>query len=232
MIRREFTISDSLQFAARDEYSVFEWARLYIDLHPAVASMDRTVAGQEDRLRYLGVIPWPQMTPGSIPGGPGAPGRDWAVDTAAHYGITSAVYQELAEDIQTGRLESKRRVYLDDRPGELDPTLCVLDAEPILDIAERRGDGGEIIQKLLIAREVRPGQKAGAQKPKELAWEIALAILEDEARRPPRGHGRLTTLAGTVNVELTKHGLQYKNDSVRKMIESSVREWERKHPHK
>src|SRR5215472_9849728 len=122
MIRREFTISDSHQFAARDEYSVFEWARLYIDLHPAVASMDRTVAGQEDRLRYLGVIPWPQMTPGSIPGGPGAPGRDWAVDTAAHYGITSAVYQELAEYIQTGRLESKRRVYLDDRPGELDPT--------------------------------------------------------------------------------------------------------------
>src|SRR5215472_16732320 len=105
MIRREFTISDSHQFAARDEYSVFEWARLYIDLHPAVASMDRTVAGQEDRLRYLGVIPWLGITPGSIRGGPVAPGLDWAVDTTAHYAITCAVYQELADDIQSGRLE-------------------------------------------------------------------------------------------------------------------------------
>jgi hypothetical protein len=174
MIRREFTISDPHEFAAREVYSVFEWVRLYIDLHPVVASMDRTVAGQEERLRYLGVIPSPQITPGSIPGGPRiltkAQGKcaritrhirasrkestrgSWAVDTAAHYGMTSAVYQELAEDIQTGRLEPKRRVYLDDRRGELDPTLCVLDAVPILKIAERRGDGGVIIRKLLAER--------------------------------------------------------------------------------
>jgi len=77
---------------------------------------------------------------------------------------------------------------------------------------------------------VRPGRKAGAQSPKEIAYEIALRILEDEARRPPRGHGRLTKLAGMVNDQLTGRGHQYKNDSVRKMIGPSVREWKKKHP--
>src|SRR5207248_6052269 len=71
------------------------------------------------------------------------------VDTTAHYRVANAVYQELATAIQKGSLEPKRRAYLEDRPGELDPTLCVLEAAPILAIAERRGDGGEVIQKLL-----------------------------------------------------------------------------------
>src|SRR5207248_8855752 len=76
-------------------------------------------------------------------------GQDFEVDTRKHYRSTNAVYQELATAIHTGSLEPKRRAYLEDRPGELDPTLCVLEAAPILAIAERRGDGGEVIQKLL-----------------------------------------------------------------------------------
>ena len=230
MIRRDFTISDPHKLVDREEYSVFEWARLYIDLDPAVASMDRTVTGQEDRLRYLGVIPWPSITPGSIPGGPAGRGREWAVDTTSHYAVTYAVYQELADDIQTGLLEPKRRVYLEDRRGELDPTLCVLDAEPILEIAKRWGDYGETIRRLLIAREVRPGPKAGARSAKNLACQIVLSLLEDETKRPPRGRGRLATLAGMVNAELTGRGHQYKDDSVRKMITPTVREWEAKNP--
>lgn len=179
MIRREFTISDPQGFAARKEYSVFEWVRLYIDLDPRIASMDRTVAGQEDRLRYLGVIPWPSITPGSIPGGSPAPGREWAVDTTTHYAITCAVYQELADDIKSGRLEPKRRVYLDDRRGKLDPTLCVLDAEPILKIARRREDGGEFIRLLLA----KPGQPtAPVEAPEQ-------PTAEEELVPKSRGHG-------------------------------------------
>jgi hypothetical protein len=170
MIRRDVAISDPHKFLVGEEYSVFEWVRLYIDLHPTVASMDRTVAGQQDRLRCLGVILWPRITPGSIPGGPRATGYDWMVDTTAHYAITCAVCQELAEDIRTGR-EPKRRVYLEDRQGVLDPTLCVLDAEPILDIAKRRGDGGEIIQKLLAER----SQPAGpVERPEQATAERKL----------------------------------------------------------
>jgi hypothetical protein len=179
MIRREFAISDPHKFVAGEEYSVFEWARLYIDLHPAVASMDRTVAGQEDRLRYLGAIPWPLITPGSIPAGPRACGGDWVVDTTAHYAITYAVYQELADDIQTGRLEPKRRVYLEDRQGVLDPTLCVLDAGPILKIARRRGDGGEVIQKLLAER----------RQPTAPVEHAETAIAERKLVPKSRGHG-------------------------------------------
>ena len=97
---------------------------------------------------------------------------------SAHYRIANAVYQELATAIQTGSLEPKRRTYLEDRPDELDPTLCVLEAAPILAIAERRGDGGERIQKLLAERrqtaapveraeqataERRPVQKSGGR---------------------------------------------------------------------
>jgi hypothetical protein len=179
MIRREFTISDPHKYAAREQYSVFEWARLYIDLHPAVVSMDRTIACQEDRLRYLGLIPWPGITPGSIPGGSPAPGRDWAVDTTTHYAITYAVYQELADEIQCGRLEPKKRVYLEDRPGELDPTLCVLDAGPILRIARRRGDGGEVIRLLLA----KPRQPNAPVEPADHA------TAEGKLVKKPRGRG-------------------------------------------
>jgi hypothetical protein len=154
------------------------------------------------------------------------------VDTTAHYRVANAVYQELATAIQKGSLEPKRRAYLEDRPGELDPTLCVLEAGLILAIAERRGDYGETIRRLLIAHQVRPGPKAGARSTKNLACEIALSLLEDATKRPPRGHGRLATLAGMVNAELTGRGRQYKDDSVRKMIAHTVREWEKKHPDK
>jgi hypothetical protein len=101
-----------------------------------------------------------------------------------------------------------------------------------MEVAERRGDSGERIRQLLIAREVRPGPKAGAQSRKGLACDIALSILEVETKRPPRGHGRLTKLAGMVKAELTRCGPVYNVDSVRKMIKDSVRDWEGKNPHK
>jgi hypothetical protein len=51
-------------------------------------------------------------------------------DDPTVYRTSNAVYQELVEGILTGRIDAKR-VYLDDRPGELDPTLCIpLDAAP------------------------------------------------------------------------------------------------------
>jgi hypothetical protein len=192
MIRRDFTISDPHKLVDREEYSVFEWARLYIDLHPAVVSMDRTVAGQEDRLRYLGVIPWPSITPGSIPGGPAGPGREWAVDTTSHYAATYAVYQELADDIQSGRLEPKRRVYLEDRRGELDPTLCVLSAGPILKIARRRGDGGEFIRLLLA----KPRQPNAPVEPAHQATAEGKLVKKPRGRRGRRkGSGEIDDTA-------------------------------------
>jgi hypothetical protein len=229
MIQCNFAIG--VDFVVGGELTVYEWCMIYTDRDPRVVSQYPDVAGQKGRLQYLGSI-------APLVSGPmtaAVAGQDFEVDVRAHYRIANAVYQELAKVIQTGELRPKRRAYLEDRPGELDPTLCVLDGAAILEIAERRGDGGQVIRKLLVAHQVRkqrPGPKAGAVSIKDLAWEIALRILNDEAQRPPRGHGRLATLAGMVNVGLTRHGHQYKDDSVRKTIGPSLRDWEAKNPQK
>jgi hypothetical protein len=227
LIRTDIAIS-AADFTVGDERTVYEWCMIYSDRHPGVATLHATTANQKDRLLHLGAI-------ATLIAGPfiaATPAGHSEVDTTAHYRVANAVYQELATAIQSGSLEPKRRAYLEDRPGELDPTLCVLEAAPILAIAERRGDYGGTIRWLLIAREVRPGPKAGAWSAKNLACQIVLSLLEDETKRPPRGRGRLATLAGMVNAELTGRGHQYKDDSVRKMIGHSVREWEEKHPEK
>jgi hypothetical protein len=75
----------------------------------------------------------------------------------------------------------------------------------------------------------RSGPK-GKQRIAELAWQAALAILGDNARRPPSGYGRLSTLARQVNAELAKQGHHYQADSIRKVIGPSLRDWERRHP--
>jgi hypothetical protein len=219
-----YDVSIPDDYVVGDEHAIYEWCMFYVDLHPGVVSTEPTVAGQEDRLRYVGAIP--PLVAGSIPD----PDHNRKVDIRAHRRISAAIYRELAKAISSGELESKREAILEDKPDELDPTMCVLDAEPILKIAERRGDCGKTIRRLLIARQVRPGPKAGAQSTKDHACEFALRILEDEARRPPRGHGRLTKLAGMVNAELARLGQQYKADSIRRSIGPSVREWEKKHP--
>jgi hypothetical protein len=74
-----------------------------------------------------------------------------------------------------------------------------------------------------------PGPKAGAPSIKDRTCQIALKILADEHRRPPRGYRRLMTIARLVNAEIEE---SYKDDSIRKMIGPTVREWEGKHPNK
>jgi hypothetical protein len=147
LIRTEYAISADI-FTVGDERTIYEWCMIYTDRHPGVATLHATTAHQQERLLHLGAIA--PLIAGAFTAD--TPGGDFEVDTTAHYRVANAVYQELATAIQTGSLEPKRRVYLEDRPGELDLTLCVLDAEPILEIAERRGDGGVIIQKLLAER--------------------------------------------------------------------------------
>jgi hypothetical protein len=75
-----------------------------------------------------------------------------------------------------------------------------------------------------------PGPKGGEMKVAELAWRIALHILEEGERRPARGRGRLTQLARLVNDELDKKGHVRQADSIRKAIGPSLREWETKNP--
>jgi hypothetical protein len=174
MIRRNIAIA--ADFPVADMHTVYEWCMIYTDRLPGVAAMDATAEAQRERLQYLGAIgsnavlvtadtsimiadtTGRRVTPGR---------RTEKVDISLHYRISNAVYQELAKDIETGKLKPERPVYLDDRPNELDPTLCVIGAAPILAIAERWGDGGERIQKLLAERHERAKLSADGGAPIE-----------------------------------------------------------------
>ena len=76
----------------------------------------------------------------------------------------------------------------------------------------------------------RPGPKPGEKSGKQRAWEIAELILKS-AEAPQKGHGRLSTLARP-DLEFLLDGRKYEADSIRKLIGSSLREWEGKTPNK
>jgi hypothetical protein len=152
-------------FAIGAEHTVFEWCMIYTDRHPTPFLGDHsgtaTAEMQDIRLTLLGARgsnkpgwrPHPNETDKAVWDDPGT------------YRTCNAVYQELAAGIASGRLDAKR-VYLDDRPGEIDPTLCIIDAAPVLAIARRRGDYGQYIVRLLTADAVPEGMSSVHRKPR------------------------------------------------------------------
>jgi hypothetical protein len=76
------------------------------------------------------------------------------------------------------------------------------------------------------------GRKPGLSSPKDLACEIVLSILNDQAQRPPKSHGRVAALARMVWAVLKKDGKTYELNSIEKFIRGTVREWEKKNPGK
>jgi hypothetical protein len=76
------------------------------------------------------------------------------------------------------------------------------------------------------------GPKGGETKAAPIAWEIVKPILADEAKRPPRGRGRLTALARAVQAALEARGHNRELNTVTKYIRPSLRDWEAKNPDK
>jgi hypothetical protein len=89
-------------------------------------------------------------------------------DDKAPYKTMNAVYQQLAERIRTGRIQYKP-VYLDDQPGKLDLTLCVIGKDPVLDIAKRVGGYGRTIEEMLARRQE---QTSRDRPPVQMASEV------------------------------------------------------------
>jgi hypothetical protein len=135
-------------FAVGAKHTVFEWCMIYTDHHPTAVLGDdsRTATARflDMRLTLLGArgSNEPRMRPHPTETDRGV----W--DDMMIYRTRNAVYQELVE----GRLDAERR-YRDDRPGEPDPTLCILDAAPVLAIARRRKDYGQYIGRLLATQD-------------------------------------------------------------------------------
>jgi hypothetical protein len=75
-----------------------------------------------------------------------------------------------------------------------------------------------------------PGRKPGQQPAKRLVCSIALSILNDEAQRPPPGHGRKAALARMVDTRLRENGKIYKENTIARLMRDSVKEWEAKNP--
>jgi hypothetical protein len=93
-----------------------------------------------------------------------------------------------------------------------------------------RGDAAPAVQTPTAAA---PGPKPGSgQSIANQAWQAALKVLADDKQRPPLGYGRLAELAHLVNAELISQGYRYQDDSIRKAIGPSLREWEAQNPDK
>jgi hypothetical protein len=164
-------------YAVGAEHTVFEWCMIYTDGHPTAFLGDdsrrATRKLQNIRLTLLGV-----RGSNEPAGRPHPTETDKGVwDDPATYRTRNAVYQELAEGIASGRFVAKL-VYLDDRPSTLDLTLCILDAAPVLAIAQHRKDHGELIARLLDcgAAPVVPGVTRERSSSRRGAYKSALEL--------------------------------------------------------
>ncbi len=129
-------------FVVCNRHTVYEWAMIYADLHPGILIPQHNSATVEHRNARLTML--------------GATGQGDALRRRPSLRIINAVYRELAARIAAGQIEPRKRVYLDDWPAEIDDTLYEIDAGPVLELAQRRGDCGAVIAELSAA------QKRGA----------------------------------------------------------------------
>jgi hypothetical protein len=74
------------------------------------------------------------------------------------------------------------------------------------------------------------GRKPGQNSPKGLACDIVLSILNDEARRPPKRHGRKIALARMVHSVLEKDGKTHAVLTIEKYIRDTIKDWEKMNP--
>jgi hypothetical protein len=125
--------------------------------------------------------------------------------------------------------------------------LSLMNISPILIKPEHfRFDSDEMVLngiKLTGVRVVRaqavpasqndpPGRKPGKKSAKDLACDIVLAILNDDAQRSLKRHGRLIELARMVQAVLDKDGKTYEVNSIEKFIRDTVKDWQKKNPDK
>ena len=159
--------------------------------------------------------------------------------------------RNLDRDIRDGII--RPQVLGHDKFGQRDPSSDVFDLKPASDFVRRmqlcpeerdRGYGNRFLE-LQAEREAQaaappqrqtenphPGPKPGEKSPKELACQIALEVLDDKEKRPKRGYGWRTKIARLVNAELASRGSKYRDDSVRRIIYPTIKEWEIENPDK
>jgi hypothetical protein len=77
-----------------------------------------------------------------------------------------------------------------------------------------------------------PGPKPGQETIKRRADNAVRAILDDDAKRPPKGRGRMVTLARMIRESFLPEGIHYEQNTIERMIRPAVKEWEKRNPDK
>ena len=169
-------------FVVGDKHSVFAWCKILLDQNPSATwpvFLSATANAREHRLTMLGargsnlpaVRPHPTEADVAIDETEDEANEAIRIvltvwDDKTPYRTQNALYQQLAENIRAGKIEYEP-AYLDDCPGTLDETLCVVDKDVVLDIAERCGGCGRTITDLLSARvEQKPPEKCNRARPR------------------------------------------------------------------
>jgi hypothetical protein len=216
-------------FVLDNEHTAFEWCMIYVDRNPAAyPNRDRaTAVAQEMRLAALGAMGSNEPGPVTHITSSGAEihfGTVW--DDRVIPRTANAIYRELAEAIANGRFEA-RRVYLDDRPRELDPTLCVLDAEPVLAIAHSRRDYGQYIAQLMAKR--HPG---AARRKRATFSEVrnAITAVYDAANETGAKPPNLVEIIKPVQAMLDRQGFEASGRVIQKLAADPQHDLRRRKP--
>jgi hypothetical protein len=162
-----------------------------------------------------------------------------------------AEYEVILEETRKLELSFRERLASALKSGRYSLTgfdrLSLMNISPILIKPEHfRFDSDEMVLngiKLTGVRVVRaqavpasqndpPGRKPGKKSAKDLACDIVLAILNDDAQRSLKRHGRLIELARMVQAVLDKDGKTYEVNSIEKFIRDTVKDWQKKNPDK
>ena len=148
-------------FKVGPEHTVFEWCMFYICTKPNLVHISEgtTVDDMNTRLRAIGALPapnfkFPNLRLQSAP----EPGNHR--NPRSH--ICNEVFQTIHAEIRADRLIPLKLAYCSDQPARLDPTMCVIRIEPVLEIAQRRGDFGPTMAGLLAAHPDFSSERTGA----------------------------------------------------------------------
>jgi hypothetical protein len=194
-------------FVVGAAHTLYEWSLLFDDRHPGELHDSHRGNTREDRRAREDFL-----------GG----GNEKASISRAVYDELAAKVRDTHRKVKVGEIQQPplwQFVYRADEPAELDLTLCVIDAGPVLELARRRGDGGRYIRELLARH--RPPSREKSFLPDALR--TARDWLIENGCPAPRD-GNQAKLEQHVTAWLEDHGYDVSVSTVRRWVTRSIRE--------
>jgi len=205
-------------------HTIFEWCMIYTDRRPAVLNPNydgATLRDKEFRLTLLGA------TGGGLRD---AHGQPMGPPNDPEEQIRNEIYRELVRDIGRDRIIPVKTAYCSDAPDVFDPTRCLLDIEPIIAVARRRGDFGPTLADLLAQH----GNKSRDEKSRSVppsrekafwaAARVAACEWLTENGCPAPGDGNQAELERWLTKWLEDRGHEASESAVRRHVARCIKE--------